>query len=388
MKLSVSGLWFLVSAFLGRANFLVEMTDFQLTTPAFLVDREIVARNCDRMRARAVSSRVAFRPHVKTHKTAEVARMQHGGDRGPITVSTMAEAEFFAESGFRDITYAVPIAPEKLSRAAALASRVEQFNLLIDSARALDAIEDFYRAENVILDIFLKVDCGYHRAGVDPDAPASLELARRMAGSPAVRFRGLLTHAGHSYHARNVEEILAVAREETDAVTRFRERLGIGLLRSIGSTPTTSVVDRFEGTDEVRPGNYVFYDAFQATIGSCRFEDVAVSVLTTVIGSYPKRKAMVIDAGALGLSKDAGPDHVDPRFGYGIVCNLDLKPLPARIVALSQEHGKITIDQPLPVGTKLRIVPNHSCLTAAMYDRYHVLERGEIVDEWRPVRGW
>ena len=138
----------------------------------------------------------------------------------------------------------------------------------------------------------------------------------------------------------------------------------------------------------MRPGNYVFYDAFQSTIGACRFEDVAVSVLTTVVGSYPERNTMIVDAGALALSKDLGPDHVNPQFGYGIVCDLDLHPLPMRIAALSQEHGKVAAAQPLPVGTQLRIVPNHSCLTAAMYERYHVVSDGRLVDEWKPVRGW
>ena len=383
----LSGFWFLPSAFIS-GNFRATMTDLQLPTPAFLVDRAIVARNCDRMRAKAVASGVAFRPHVKTHKTAEGGRLQHGGDRGPITVSTLAEAEFFADRGFRDITYAVPLAPGKLARAAALASRIDRLNVLIDSVGALAAIEDFYRAESAGFDVFLKVDCGYHRAGVDPDAASSVELARRIAASPAVRFRGLLTHAGHSYNAHNAEEILEVARQESGAVSRFRERIGLDVIRSIGSTPTLSVVDRFENVDEVRPGNYVFYDAFQATIGSCRREDVAVSVLTTVVGSYPERKAMVVDAGALAMSKDAGPDHVDPKIGYGVVCDMELMPLPARLVALSQEHGKVVIEQPLPVGTKLRIVPNHSCLTAAMYDRYHVLDGGVVVDEWQPCRGW
>lgn len=364
------------------------MSDLQLSTPAFLVDRAIVARNCDRMRAKAVASAVAFRPHVKTHKTAEIGRLQHGGDRGPITVSTLAEAEFFADRGFRDITYAFPMAPEKLGRAAALAARIERLNVLIDNAVALDAIEDFYRAENAGFDVFLKIDCGTHRAGVDPDAAGSVQLAARIAASPAVRFRGLLTHAGHSYNARNVDEILTVARQESDAVSRFRDRIGGEVIRSIGSTPTASVVERFENVDEVRPGNYVFYDAYQSTIGSCRLEDVAVSVLTTVVGSYPERKAMVVDAGALAMSKDSGPDHVDPKCGYGLVCDVELKPLPARLIGLSQEHGKIVVDEPLPVGTKLRIIPNHSCLTAALFERYHVLEGGRVIDEWQPCRGW
>jgi D-serine deaminase-like pyridoxal phosphate-dependent protein len=361
------------------------MDDFsQLTTPAFLVDRQTLQRNCDRMRVKAAASKVIFRPHVKTHKVPEIGRMQHGGEPGPITASTLAEVEHFAAAGFRDITYAVPIAPEKLERAAGIARRIERLNILIDSFEALDVIE----ASGFIFDAFLKVDCGYHRAGVDPNDPASTVLARRMMSSKVLRFHGLLTHAGHSYSAKSIDDILTVAQQETAAVTKFRERLGTNLIRSVGSTPTASVVDRFTDCEEVRPGNYVFYDAFQATIGSCRFDDVAVSVLTTVVGSYPERNALIVDAGALALSKDLGPDHVDPHFGYGIVCKLDLEPLPMKIVALSQEHGKVATMQPLPVGTQLRIVPNHSCLTAAMYDRYHIVDDGRVVDEWRPVRGW
>jgi D-serine deaminase-like pyridoxal phosphate-dependent protein len=363
-----------------------------LSTPAFLVDRTIVQRNCARMQEKARASGVTFRPHVKTHKTVEIGRMQHGGVIGPITVSTLAEAEFFAADGFRDITYAVPIAPEKLHRVASLAARIDRLSVLVDSETALRALEEFGAAQSVTFDAFLKVDCGYHRAGVDPASPDSVRLTLALGRSEAVRFQGLVAHAGHSYNARDVAEIRRIAAEEAGSLTRFRALLESEGLpdarRSIGSTPTASVVERFSECDEVRPGNYVFFDAFQATIGSCALEDVAVSVLTTVVGSYPERGSLIVDAGALALSKDAGPNHIDPQFGFGLVCDFDLRPLPMRIVALSQEHGKIAAETHVPVGTRLRIVPNHSCLTAAMFDTYHVLDRGEVVEEWRPVRGW
>jgi D-serine deaminase-like pyridoxal phosphate-dependent protein len=358
----------------------------ELTTPAFLVERAAVRRNCQRMRSKALESGVAFRPHVKTHKTIEIGRMQHGDGIGPITVSTLAEAEYFADAGFSDITYAVPIGPEKLPRAAALAGRIERLNLLIDSRQALQAVESFGRT----FDVFLKIDCGYHRAGVDPADPDSLALALAMAHSPSVHFQGLLTHAGHSYDATTRQEILRIAAEESAALTRFRalDAQLAEVTRSIGSTPTASVVGRFDEADEVRPGNYVFYDAFQATIGSCSLEDCAASVLTTVIGAYPDRRNLIVDAGALALSKDVGPDHIDPHFGYGVVCDASLNQLPLKLVALSQEHGKIEGNLHLPIGTLLRIIPNHSCLTAAMYDVYHVIEGAEVIGEWRPVRGW
>jgi hypothetical protein len=234
------------------------------------------------MRAKALASGVAFRPHVKTHKTIEIARMQHGGAIGPITVSTIAEAEFFADAGFRDITYAVPIAPEKLPRAAALAARIERLNILIDSETALRAVEAFHAANGLVFDIFLKVDCGYHRAGVDPNDPDSVRLAIAIANSPAVHFQGLLTHAGHSYNARDVEEIRRIAAEEIESLSRFRALIGMDeLTRSIGSTPTTAIADTFADTDEVRPGNYVFFDAFQSTLRTCTRDEVAVSVLAS-----------------------------------------------------------------------------------------------------------
>jgi D-serine deaminase-like pyridoxal phosphate-dependent protein len=362
-----------------------------IATPAFLVDRPTLVRNCTRMRDKARASGVGFRPHVKTHKCVEGARLQHGGATGPITVSTLAEAELFADAGFRDITYAVPIAParEKLARAAAIAARVERLGVLIDSDAALRALEEF----DFTFDVFLKVDCGYHRAGVDPDSPDSVRLALALARSERVRFQGLLTHAGHSYNARDAAEVRRIAGEESGVLTRFRALLapeGLGdARRSVGSTPTTAVVDRFSECDEVRPGNYVFFDAFQTMLGSCALEDCAVSVLTTVVGSYPERSAIIVDAGALALSKDVSPENIDPRFGYGIVCDATLRPLPAmRIIALSQEHGKIAVQTHVPVGTRLRIIPNHSCLTAAMFERYHVLDRGKVVDTWKPVRGW
>ena len=352
-------------------------------TPAFLVDKNIVRRNCDRMREKAMASGVAFRPHAKTHKTIEIARMQHGGAIGPITVSTLAEAEFYTDAGFRDITYAFPIAVAKLDRVAALAKRIDRLNILVDNAEVLRGLE----AHGGAFDVFLKVDCGYHRAGVNPDDPESVRLAIGLANSRAVRFHGLLTHAGHSYNVKTVEEIRALAAEETAALTRFRNLLPGELratTRSIGSTPTASVVKRFSDCDEVRPGNYVFYDAFQATIGSCTREDVAVSVLATVVGSYPERNESIIDAGALAMSKDTGPNHIDPEFGYGIVESRNGARV--HLVSLSQEHGKL--DAALPVGSQVRILPNHSCLTAAMYDIYHVMEGDEVVDQWKPVRGW
>ena len=365
----------------------------EIPTPAFLVDLKRFRSNCDRMRRKAADSGVSFRPHVKTHKTLEGARIQFGGKAGPITVSTLAEAEFYAAAGFNDITYAVPIDGAKLERAAALASRVRSLNLLFDHVQALEAIEEFARARGFIPQLFLKVDSGAHRAGIDPTRPDGLELAYRAHESKFVRLVGLLTHAGHSYVQTEMGEIRQVAIEEAAVLSRMRQDLGLfDLARSIGSTPTASVVDRFPDAEEVRPGNYVFYDAHQAAIGSCSIEDCAATVLVTVIGIYPEHSKIIVDGGALAFSRDPGPVHI-VDCGYGIVCSPDLKPLPARFFSMSQEHGQIHLagkvaPGAIRIGSRLRVIPNHSCLTAAMFDRYYVVERNSVVDEWKPVRGW
>ena len=367
-----------------------------LTTPAFLVDEAVVSQNCVAMREKARRSGTGFRPHMKTHKTLEIARMQLGPEGGPMTVSTLAEAEFYADGGFDDITYAVPVSPDKLRRAVALARRIRRLNLLTDSLEVLRAMEDFHARQGGVFHVFLKVDCGYHRAGVDPESEQGMRLALAMSSSKAVHFEGLLTHAGHSYHTHSVEEILKVAEQETSVLTGFRDRLaaqGItGLVRSTGSTPTASAPERLADTDEIRPGNYVFYDAFQAGIGACTLSQCAVSVLCTVIGSYPRHGHLLVDAGALALSKDPGADHIDSNCGFGVVCDVELNRLPLNMKNLSQEHGRVEgpaeVIARFPAGTRLRIMPNHSCLTAAMFSEYQIVRDGKIATQWKPVRGW
>ena len=366
-------------------------------TPCAVVDLPVARANARRMAARAARLGARLRPHVKTHKTLEGARLQTGPG-GAITVSTLAEARFFADGGFRDITYAVPIAPRKLAEAAALSEAAGALHLLLDGEEALREAAACAAQTGVRLSFFLKVDCGYHRAGVDPEDPRSLDLARGLQEAPGLDFAGILTHAGHSYDARRREEILPVAKEERTVMVAFAERLrrqGIEVPTvSIGSTPTLAVAQELDGVDEVRPGNYLFFDAFQARIGSCRASDVAFFVLATVIGCYPERGSLLIDAGALALSKDPGAVHADPRVGFGILQTADgAETLPSmHLAALSQEHGKVLCEEGLcrrfPVGSRLRVLPNHSCLTAALFDRYLVAEGGEIRGTWRPVRGW
>ncbi len=373
----------------------------EIATPAAIVDLDRLEANTARISERVERLGARLRPHVKTHKTVEAARFQVRGHFGGITVSTLAEARFFAHAGFRDITYAVPIAPQRLHEAIDLSRGLDALHLLFDHERTFEAMEAAAKSSGVRLSAFLKVDCGYHRAGVDPEREESLALALRAAQSPHVELAGILTHAGHSYNARSADEIKKVAATEREVMVRFAEKLRRAGAPppavSIGSTPTISLGESLEGVTEVRPGNYVFFDRFQSTVGSCAFSDTAFGVLVTVLGEYPERNELLVDAGALALSKDEGPTHVEPGCGYGAVFSADGSEhySSLRIFSLSQEHGKIRSSGNLPidfarlgVGTRLRIVPNHSCLTAALFDRYHVVRGDRVVDEWRPVRGW
>ena len=370
----------------------------QLSTPGAVVDLDRLERNAAWMTNRAKDLGVSLRPHVKTHKCVEAANLQTGGLSRKITVSTLAEARAFATAGFDDITYAVPLSPDKIPACAQLQKQTGTFHVLLDQPETMVALEGYGAAHGLQFSVFLKVDCGLHRAGVDPASPEAVALAGRLHRSNQLDFRGILTHAGQSYRCRNRSEAAAVAAHERDVMVTFAETLrGKGLAVaeiSIGSTPTITAADRLPGISEVRPGNYLFFDAFQTAIGSCSVDGVAFSVLTTVIGVYPDGRRLVVDAGALALSKDPGPTHVDPDCGFGVVVSeRDCRPVSGlKVTSLAQEHGVMHSDGPLDPawrpGTRFRILPNHSCLAAACFDTFSVVRGTELVDQWHPVRGW
>jgi len=398
----------------GRFDVMEDQDLQHLPTPCALVDLERVERNCRAMAATARRLGVRLRPHVKTHKCIEAGRLQRADAPG-IAVSTLAEARHFAAAGFRDITYAVPIAPERLPEAVEIGRGIDRLSVLVDGAVAVAAAERAAVAAGVRVSVFLKVDCGYGRAGVDPESPAAFALARRLAASPQLDFRGLLTHGGHSYGSRSVAESRQAAAQEAAAPVAFAEALrreGVEVPEvSVGSTPTCTALAGevedgadtvggpgapWEGVTEIRPGNYIFFDVHQAAVGSCRLSDVAFSVLVTVISHHSERNRLLVNAGSLALSADPGPRHIDPHCGFGVVADLTGEPIAGlRLSSLSQEHGWVEAVSgdgaalaAFPVGIRLRILPNHSCLAAALHDRYHVLRQGRLVAEWRPVRGW
>ncbi len=367
-----------------------------LKTPSLVLDIAKVKRNAQRMSKRVKQFGADLRPHIKTHKGIEVARMQTAGPSGAVTVSTLAEARAFAANGFSKITYAVPIEPGKFAEAIAI-SRDCELSLITDEMDVPNQLNDVAKQANVHLNLFLKVDCGYHRCGVGPTDRAAVEIPRRISNASNLRFAGILTHAGHSYNCHTRADVLALAKHERDLMASFAEALraevGPVPIVSIGSTPTITSVDHLDGIDEVRPGNYIFFDAFQATLGSCSFDDCALTVLASVVHRARTRRQVIVAAGAIALSKDRGPLHLNPDCGYGRVLNLAGEDLNLTVSEMSQEHGMLiakdenTFDR-LRVGSRVRVLANHSCLTAAQHSHYNVLEGENLVDQWKIHTGW
>jgi D-serine deaminase-like pyridoxal phosphate-dependent protein len=376
-------------------------TIFDLPTPALLLDRSRLEANAARMRGRMEQLGVSLRPHVKTAKSFDVLRVLAGGQDLPITVSTLAEARYFFDRGVRDILYAVGIAPVKLPQVAELLRDGCTLRVILDTVAAADAVQAFGTAEGLTIEALIEVDTDGHRAGVAPDDDLLVEIAQRLASGPGARAVGVMTHAGGSYSCRAREAFEEIAeRERAGAVTAAERLRAAGFpieIVSVGSTPSVTYARSLEGVSEARVGVYAFGDLVQSQLGTCEPDDIAISVLASVIGHKPSHGRVLIDAGFLALSRDRGTAEMPIDWGYGAVCDAVTGELieGVRVESTNQEHGIITatagvIDwERFPVGSRVRILPNHACATAAAYDRYHVTDGGDtLVDTWDRVNGW
>lgn len=372
----------------------------QLETPALILDEAKMDRNIERMRSHLRSLGVSFRPHVKTNKCIDVARRLMETPQGPITVSTLLEAEYFAAHGVTDILYAVCIAPNKLPHVSALQDKGVQLSILLDSMETARILAEHAKAARHPVDVFIEIDSDGHRSGVTPDAAELLEIGRFLERA-GIAVKGVLTHAGGSYDCSTVDAIRAMAELERSAVTHAAARLrAAGMpcpVVSMGSTPTALFAEHLEGVTEVRAGVFVFFDLVMAGLNVCRLDDIALSVLSTVIGHQRDKGWTILDAGWMAMSRDRGTAKQSVDQGYGVVCDLDGQPLGDFIlVGANQEHGIMAHRSGnaggalhLPVGSQVRILPNHACSTAAQYGHYNVLGSGhEIAATWQRFSGW
>ena len=372
-----------------------------LETPCLLLDTDRLAANVATMRAGLDRLGVTLRPHLKTAKSLAVARIAMASPSGPATVSTLREAEHFAEGGVRDLIYAVGIAPQKLDRVGAIRRRWDtDLAIVLDSAEQADAVASWSRRNDDPLPVLIEVDADGHRSGVDPrDADTLVAIGRVL--SDGASLRGVLLHAGDSYGLTDRAALKAAAEAERAAAVAAAAILrGAGLpcpVVSVGSTPTARYADNLDGITEVRAGVFMIGDLFQAGVGSCRVDEIALTVLTTVIGHQREKGWIITDAGWMALSRDRGTARQAIDQGYGIACDGTGQPYPDLIVRdANQEHGILALRPgssaplpDLPIGARLRILPNHACATGAQHDRYHVVADGGLTGAvWPRINGW
>jgi D-serine deaminase-like pyridoxal phosphate-dependent protein len=369
-----------------------------LETPRLVLDLDRLEQNCAVMRARCAALNVALRPHVKTAKSLDVARIATGGAPLGITVSTLREAEYFAAAGYRDILYAATIVPNKFAHAARILEAGADLILATDSADVVAAAAAFAAERNITLSFVIEIDCGEHRSGLPPDGPI-VALARAIDAAPGLRLRGVMTHAGHSYDTHDPAKVVPVAAAERDAAVGTAAAIrAAGLpcdIVSIGSTPTVLRADHLDGVTEVRAGIYMLWDLAQLSRNMCTIDQIAVSVLACVIGHNRVGRALILDAGALALSKDIGANKHLPDAGYGYVCDpVTLARLGKLSVnAVHQEHGTVTVDDEawftrLPVGSLVRVLPNHACITCAGYAAFEAVRGTALAGRFARVNGW
>ncbi|GAB3661382.1 DSD1 family PLP-dependent enzyme [Ramlibacter alkalitolerans] len=377
---------------------MTQQTLEQLETPALLLDEAQMQRNIERMRSRLRRLGVGFRPHVKTNKSIEVSRRLMESPEGPITASTLLEADYFAQHGVRDILYAVCIAPNKLQHVMKLQDQGVRMSLILDNMETARILADGARGSGRSFEVLIEIDSDGHRSGVRPEAPELLEIARFLHGN-GVTLKGVMTHAGASYDCKAPAEITAMAEQERAGAVRAAERLrAAGLpcpVVSVGSTPTALFAEQLAGVTEVRAGVFVFFDLVMAGLDVCRTDEIALSVLATVIGHQREKGWTLLDAGWMAMSRDRGTAGQRVDQGYGLVCDLDGRPLEDFIlVGANQEHGIMARRSgaagPLPaVGTQVRILPNHACSTAAQFRQYEVLgPEHSVTATWPRFSGW
>jgi D-serine deaminase-like pyridoxal phosphate-dependent protein len=358
----------------------------RITRPTLVLDQKRTVENIRRMANKASSSNVIFRPHFKTHQSVTIGQWFRDNGVSQITVSSLDMALYFAADGWADITVAIPVNLRQIDQINTLARKIK-LNLVVETVEVVQRLNSLLQHDVVA---WLKVDAGYGRTGIvwndRNHLPAVVEAVQL---APMMHLAGLLTHSGQTYHSDSPSSVVAAFAESVEKIILAKEsvsHLTGDLHISVGDTPGCSLVERFEGVDEIRPGNFIFFDTMQLKLGSCREEDIAVAVFCPVIAKHQRRNQIVIYGGAVHLSKESNVDE-QKIANFGLVC------LPSNtgwshsypnsfVSALSQEHGIIQAGESLfndvNVGNLVAILPVHSCLSADLYGQYLTLENNSI----------
>jgi D-serine deaminase-like pyridoxal phosphate-dependent protein len=368
-----------------------------LATPCLLLDAHRMERNIFRARSRLEVLGVPLRPHVKTAKCLPIVRRMMGDAWGPATVSTLKEAEVLAAAGVRDILYGVGIAPGKLGRVRQLRSAGVDLAVTLDTLEQARAVCE--ASQGAPIPVLIEIDSDGHRGGLRPDDPLVTQIAQALQEGGAM-MRGVMTHAGSSYEHPGPEALARMAEQERAAAVAAAAAIRSANVAcptvSVGSTPTALFARCLSGVTEVRIGVFVFFDLVMHSLGVCTLDEIAISVLATVIGHQRDKGWLLTDSGWTAMSSDRGsPRKTEPS--YGLVCDLSGRPYPDLILgSLNQEHGIARLRAnsssalpDLPVGAKVRILPNHACATATSFDEYVILDATSgLLERWPRFRGW
>ncbi|MHA6232948.1 DSD1 family PLP-dependent enzyme [Pseudomonas fluorescens group sp. PF-69] len=371
-----------------------------LDTPVAIVDISRMQRNIQSMQQRMDTQGVRLRPHIKTSKCLPVIKAQIAAGASGVTVSTLKEAEHCFAEGISDIFYAVAIAPGKLAQALTLRRKGCRLSVLTDSVIGAQAIVSFGQQNNERFEVWIEIDCDGHRSGLTVEDNALTDVAHILVEG-GMQLRGVMTHAGSSYELDNLEALQILAEQERFLCVSAAERIRDAGLTcpevSIGSTPTALSALSLEGVTEVRAGVYVFFDLVMHNIGVCQTDELALSVLTTVIGHQQDKGWIITDAGWMAMSRDRGTQRQRQDFGYGQVCTEAGDWIEGALVTgANQEHGIITLGAAesanivarFPIGSRLRILPNHACATGAQFPDYHAVDAEGVVHTWSRLHGW
>jgi len=368
-------------------------------TPCLLLDRTKLQNNIERMVSRYKNSGIRLRPHLKTSKSAQIAELFTRSNIHLFTVSTLREAEYFVANGIKDILYAVSMVANKITRVDNLNKQGANIAICVDSLESVNALIE--QTTEKPIELYIEVDLDQHRTGVNPhDKDLLVSIAKLANFTTNLKFKGVLAHAGESYSCQTIEAISEAATNErrlASIAAQHIKNAGIDCDSvSVGSTPTASVGGSLYDVTEMRAGVFVFQDLFQSNLGICDRRDIALSVLTTIISHSSANKRLVVDAGGMAMSKDRSTASQKFDCKYGLVADLDGNIIPNLILDnVNQEHGYITTTDNSPlnyeqykIGSHLRILPNHACMTASAHSGYHIVENNKIMDYWQRINGW
>jgi D-serine deaminase-like pyridoxal phosphate-dependent protein len=360
----------------------------ELRTPAVLIDQSRFERNIDRMQAAADARGIRLRPHAKTHKSPILARQQIARGAVGVCCAKLGEAEVFADAGIADVRLPYPLNPVNGARVLALVDRL-RLSFIVDDLEVARGWSSVMSDAHREVDVLVKVDVGFHRCGIDPEAMHAAEIVARAAELPGLRFRGLLSHAGHAYHAGSEDEAAAIALTEARLLTNLAdaiERIGPKVDEiSVGATPTMRFSLLQERITEMRPGNYIYYDRTQVGLGAASWDDCALTVLARVV-STPAPDRVILDCGSKTLTNDLARGFGSTP-GYGVVfTDLDSRqPSESLLIErLSEEHAAVRVlsgGHRLKNGDLVRVLPNHSCVVSNLVDAVWIEREGEVLGE-------